>query len=85
MKICFNGLGPNSRITYNNKIYIDGSEVEMDEDSANMFIKKGIAFELKNKDDFKEMEILRKNEIKNKNRRINIIEKKKNSETERGI
>lgn len=72
MVIAFNGLGPNDSVTLNNKIYINGSVVETDNETGQAFIDAKIAFEVKENNDMKKVDDLRKLEKRNEERRKKV-------------
>lgn len=77
MKILFNALGPKDTVSFGDKIYKNGSTVEMPKEYAIAYINVGLAIEIKNDDDEKEVQAVQKLEVKNAVRRKEIQEKSK--------
>lgn len=81
MKICFNALAPDKTIRVNvdgkDKLFRNGSVVDIDRDYALIFVRANLAFEIKNEEDEKEVIALQKLEQKNAGRRLEIQNKVK--------
>lgn len=80
MKILFNGLGPKDTVTTDDKIYRNGDYIELEDIHAKTYVDVGIAIEIKNKEDEKEVKVLQKLEQKNAVKRKEIEHKMKEGE-----
>lgn len=78
MKICFNSLGPKSSVTLGNKIYKNGSSIDVDDEIAKAFIDCKLAFEIKNLEDENEVIAIQRLDQKNVKKRNEILKKVKN-------
>ncbi len=77
MKIFFFGLGPKDSVSYNRKLYKNSDVVDMEDEIAQEYISLGLARQISNDDDIEQAIALEELELKNQQKRENLINKRR--------